>query len=89
MSMKLTPQEIERRAMSAKRVKANPDFVALVDYIEADVFNAFRTTNVLNVEGREEAHKLIYAMDLIRKSIDRYTANDNFEKSKLTTETSE
>jgi uncharacterized membrane-anchored protein len=89
MSMTLTPQEIERRAMTAKRVKANPDFQSLVEFIEADVFNAFRTTNVLDVAGREEAHKLIYAIDLIRKSIERYSANDNFEKSKLTTETPE
>ncbi len=79
---KLTEQEVERRAMAAKRLKQNADFDAITEWLELDVFTAFRTTNVLNEDGREEAHKLIYALDLLRKSIDRYIAEDKFEKSK-------
>lgn len=89
MSMTLTPQETERRAMAARRLKDNPDFVAMLEYIERDMFAAFRSTNVLDVQGREETHKLVYALDRVRIYIDRYTANDNFEKSKLTPETPE
>lgn len=86
---KLTAQDVERRAMAAKRLRDNPDFIAMVEHLELDIFNAFRTTNVLDVQGREEAHGLIYNIDLLRKSMDRYIAEDNFEKSKLTPETPE
>lgn len=54
-------QEIIARGENARRVLENPDFIQLLTDIKREMFDQFAGTNTLQIEERENLHKLALA----------------------------
>ncbi|MGV1751535.1 hypothetical protein [Agrobacterium sp. CG674] len=67
-------QEIIARGQNAKRVLALPEFKALVDEVQTELFDQFRKTNVNDRSEREEVHRIVYACDLFIHRLEKYVA---------------
>ena len=78
----------EQRQIIAKGQKAElllsiPEFNELTQYIETEIFNRFRKTNVSDIEEREKIHTAMYGIDLFRKRIEKYIESAKVEISKI------
>jgi len=58
-------QEIIARGENARRVLDNPDFKQLLTDIKRHLFDKFSATNTIDVEERENLHKLTLACNLL------------------------
>lgn len=70
------------KANAAKRLKENPDFQEIVRWIEADIFEAFKSVEIGNMEKLATVHNLSHGFKTLNSRIDKYIETAAFESSK-------
>lgn len=60
------------RGQTAKRLLEFPEFKEMMAEVQSDLFIGFRTTNMFEIEKREEVHKQSFALDMFLSCLERY-----------------
>ncbi|SCX36030.1 hypothetical protein [Agrobacterium rosae] len=78
----MNARDIIARGKNAERVLEIPELSQTLEAIRMDLFDQFRRTNIVEVEAREDLHRISYALDLFEKKIASYVSQMKFELDK-------
>lgn len=70
------------KANAAMRLQENEDFKAVIGWIEADIFAAFKSTKIGNSEELSNVHALSHGFKLVTDRIAKYIEQGKFESAK-------